>query len=219
MSRLFKTGAAAPFYGACVFERMSEETIMDIRSRMTPAAESAARIVLEVPGEKMDAPTPCPDWDVRALVNHLIFWSARGESAARKMRPAGPGEDHDFTAEPGWAERFAEQARRTARAWQDPAAWEGNTSLTGNKEGMPAGFIAGIVFGECVLHGWDLAVATGREPAFPDPVLQAAWEQVVSTAEMSRQYGALGPEVAVPEDAPLLDRLLGMSGRDPHWKP
>ncbi|GAA4362617.1 TIGR03086 family metal-binding protein [Actinomadura verrucosospora] len=192
---------------------------MDIRSQMTPAAEAAARIVLEVPEERMDAPTPCPDWDVRALLNHLIFWSARGETAARKAPPAGPGEDHDFTAEPGWAERFAEQARRTAEAWQDPAAWEGNTSLTGNKEGMPAGFIAGIVFGECVLHGWDLAVAAGREPAFPEPVLQAAWQQVASTAEISRQYGALGPEVAVPDDASLLDRLLGLSGRDPYWKP
>ncbi|MBB6394332.1 uncharacterized protein (TIGR03086 family) [Actinomadura coerulea] len=198
---------------------MSEEEAMEIRSQMTPAAEAAARIVLEIPEEKMDAPTPCPDWDVRALLNHLIFWTSRGESAARKAPPAGPAEDHDFTAEPGWAERFAEQARRTAEAWQDPAAWEGNTSLTGNKEGMPAGFIGGIVLGECVLHGWDLAVAAGREPAFPEPVLRAAWEQVVSTAEISRQYGALGPEVAVPEDAPLLDRLLGMSGRDPYWKP
>ncbi|MGI5202210.1 TIGR03086 family metal-binding protein [Spirillospora sp. CA-108201] len=192
---------------------------MDIRSRLTPAAEAAARIVLEVPEERMGAPTPCPEWDVRALVNHLALWSARGETAARKAPPAGPGEDHDLTAEPGWAERFAEQARRTAEAWQDPAAWEGNTSLTGNKEGMPAGFIAGIVLGEYVLHGWDLAVATGREPTFPEPVVQAAWEQIASTAEISRQYGVIGPEVAVPDDAPMLDRVLGLSGRDPRWKP
>ncbi|WP_433478879.1 TIGR03086 family metal-binding protein [Spirillospora sp. CA-142024] len=192
---------------------------MDIRSQMLPAAEAAARIVLEIPETKMDAPTPCPDWDVRALVNHLILWNGRGEAAARRLPVAGPGEDHDFTAEPHWAERFAEQARKTAEAWQDPAAWEGNTSLTGNKEGMPAEFIAGIVFGECVAHGWDLAVATGGEPAFPPPVVQAAWEQIVPTAEMSRRYGALGAEIPVPEDAPLLDRVLGMAGRDPHWKP
>ncbi|MGW2313683.1 maleylpyruvate isomerase N-terminal domain-containing protein, partial [Actinomadura luteofluorescens] len=76
---------------------------MDIRSQMVPAAQAAARIVLEVPEERLEAPTPCPDWDVRALLNHLIFWSARGESAARRTPPAGPGEDHDFTAEPGWA--------------------------------------------------------------------------------------------------------------------
>ncbi|TDD60407.1 TIGR03086 family protein [Actinomadura darangshiensis] len=192
---------------------------MDIRSRMAPAAQAAARVVLEVPGAELDAPTPCPDWDVRALVNHLILWTGRGETAARRLPVSGPGEDHDFTAEPGWAQRFEEQARRTAEAWQDPAAWEGDTSLTGNKVGMPAAFIAGIVFGEYVLHGWDLAAATGRESGFPPPVVEAAWEQIAATADMSRQYGVFGPEVAVPEDAPLLDRVLGLSGRDPHWKP
>ncbi|QKG27448.1 hypothetical protein ACTIVE_9103 [Actinomadura verrucosospora] len=192
---------------------------MDVRRQMRPAADAAARIVLEVPQDRLDAPTPCPGWDVRALVNHLILWNGRGETAARREPVTGPGEDHDFTAEPGWAERFEEQARRTAEAWSDPAAWEGNTSLTGNKEGMPAGFIAGIVFGECVVHGWDLAVATGREPGFPPEVVEAAWEQLVPTAEISRKYGAFGPEVAVPEDAPLLDRVLGLAGRDPYWKP
>ncbi|GAA2123816.1 TIGR03086 family metal-binding protein [Actinomadura napierensis] len=192
---------------------------MDVRSRMRPAADAAARIVLEIPQDRLSDPTPCPGWDVRAMVNHLILWNARGETAARKEPTTGPGEDHDFTAEPGWAERFEEQARRTADAWSDPAAWEGNTSLTGNKEGMPAAFIAGIVFGECVVHGWDLAAATGRDPAFPPEVVEAAWEQLVPTAEMSREYGAFGPEIPVPEDAPLLDRLLGLAGRDPHWKP
>ncbi|MFA1551284.1 TIGR03086 family metal-binding protein [Actinomadura chokoriensis] len=192
---------------------------MDVRSRMLPAAEAAARIVLEVPAARMDDPTPCPDWDVRGLVNHLILWNGRGEAAAHRAPVTGPGEDHDFTAEPGWAERFGEQARKTAEAWQDPAAWEGRTSLSGTGEGMPAEFIAGILFVECVLHGWDLAVATGRDPGFSPEVVRTAWDQVVPMAEMSRRYGVFGAEVPVPEDAPLLDRVLGASGRDPHWKP
>ncbi|GAA1826182.1 TIGR03086 family metal-binding protein [Actinomadura chokoriensis] len=198
---------------------MSEAKIMDIRNLMLPAAEAAGRIVMEIPAEKMDAPTPCPDWDVRGLVNHLILWSGRGEAAAHRAPVTGPGEDHDFTAEPGWAERFGEQARTTAEAWQDPAAWEGSTSLTGNPDGMPAGFIAGILFVESVVHGWDLAAAIGRDPGMPPEVVRGAWEQVVPMAEMSRQYGVFGAEVPVPEDAPLLDRVLGAAGRDPHWKP
>ncbi|SFQ39383.1 MULTISPECIES: TIGR03086 family metal-binding protein [Actinomadura] len=191
----------------------------NIRTQMPAAAEAAGRIVLAIPESGLDAPTPCPDWDVRGLAGHLILWTGRGETAAHRLPPTGPGEDHDFTAEAGWAERFAEQARKTAEAWQDPAAWEGNTSLTGNKEGMPAGFIAGILLGEWVMHGWDLAVATGREPAFPPAVVEAAWEQISATAEMSRQYGAIGAEVPVPGDAPLLDRVLGKAGRDPSWRP
>ena len=192
---------------------------MDVRSQMLPAAEAAARIVLEIPEVKLDAPTPCAGWDVRALVNHMILWSARGEAAARKLPVTGPGEDHDFTAEPRWAQRYEEQVRKTAEAWQDPAAWEGGTCVTGGKEGMPAVFIGGILFGECVAHGWDLAVAAGREPAFPSGVVRAAWEQLVPTAEVGREYGAFGAEVPVPEDAPLLDRFIGLSGRDPHWRP
>lgn len=219
MSRFFKTRAASPPYRGHMFELMSEEKAMDIRSQMLPAAEVAARIVLRIPEAELDAPTPCPEWDVRALVNHLILWSGRGESAARKAPPTGPGEDHDFTSESGWAELFEEQSRKTAEAWQDPAAWEGETSLTGGAKGMPAGFIGGIVFVESVLHGWDLAVATGSEPEFAPETVQAAWEQTVAMADVSRQYGVFGPEVPVAEDAPLLDRLLGLAGRDPRWRP
>ncbi|MFI0373554.1 TIGR03086 family metal-binding protein [Actinomadura sp. 1N219] len=192
---------------------------MDIRNQMLPASLAAARIVRRVPEGLMDAPTPCADWDVRALINHLVLWVGRGETAARKLPPTGPDEGHDHTAEPGWADRFEEQARKAAEAWQDPAAWEGNTSLTGNKDGMPAEFIAGILHGECVLHGWDLAVATGQDPALPPETVQAAWERTLATADMTREYKLFGEEVPVPEDAPLLDRLIGLTGRDPHWKP
>ncbi|WUI03805.1 TIGR03086 family metal-binding protein [Spirillospora sp. NBC_00431] len=192
---------------------------MDIRNLMPPASAAAARIVGRVPEGLLDAPTPCPDWDVRALVNHLILWTGRGETAARRLPPAGPDEGHDFTAEPGWAARFDAQARATAEAWQNPAAWAGNTSLTGDKDGMPADFIAGILFGEFVLHGWDLAVATGQDPGLPPEIVQAAWERTAATAEMAREYKVFGEEVPVPADAPLLDRLAGLAGRDPHWKP
>jgi uncharacterized protein (TIGR03083 family) len=81
-----------------MFERMSEGVVMDIRRQMRPAADAAARIVLETPEDRLDAPTPCSGWDVRALVNHLILWNGRGETAARREPVTGPGEDHDFSA-------------------------------------------------------------------------------------------------------------------------
>ncbi|WP_433324256.1 TIGR03086 family metal-binding protein [Spirillospora sp. CA-294931] len=193
---------------------------METRSLMVPAAEAAARIVRDVPTDRLDAPTPCPDWSVRDVVNHLIYWSARGATAAHKQQPPpGPGEDHDFTAEGDWAELYAVQVRKSAEAWSEAAAWEGQTSLSGAQPGMPAPMIGGMLLGECVLHGWDLAVATGQPAAFPGEIVQAAYDQLVPTAEMGRQYDAFGPEVPVPDTAPLLDRLLGLSGRDPRWKP
>ncbi|WP_329520325.1 TIGR03086 family metal-binding protein [Spirillospora sp. NBC_01491] len=191
---------------------------MELRSLMVPAADGVARIVRGVPDGRLGSPTPCPDWDVRALLNHLILWTGRAGTAARKQPPPAPGEDHDFTAEPGWAERFAVQARETAEAWTDPAAWEGDTSLSGGG-GMSAAYIGGIVFGEFVLHGWDLAVATGQHPDLPADLVEAAHRQLVPTAAMAREYAVFGPEVPVPEESPQLDRLLGLSGRDPDWKP
>ncbi|MBW8486115.1 TIGR03086 family metal-binding protein [Actinomadura parmotrematis] len=192
---------------------------MELREAMAPGAEYAAGIVRGVPADLMEAPTPCGDWDVRTLLNHLILWSGRGEDAARKRAPEGPGEEHDFTVGDGWADAFAAQALRTARAWDDAAAWDGDTSLTGASPGMPAAVIGGMVFGEWILHGWDLARATGQD-AVPAPALvEVAYAGVLPIAEMARQYEAFGPEIAVPEDAPVLDRLLGATGRDPHWKP
>jgi uncharacterized protein (TIGR03086 family) len=194
---------------------------MEFRSLMVPAAETATRIVRGVPADRLDAPTPCPGWDVRALINHMTYWAGPAATAARKEQPpAGVEEGHDFTADGDWADLYAERARAMAEAWTAPEAWEGKTSLTGNPEGMPASVIGGMMLGECVLHGWDLAVATGQDTAAITPELvAAAYEQLEPTAEMGREYKAFGERVEVPESAPLLDRLLGLSGRDPYWKP
>jgi uncharacterized protein (TIGR03086 family) len=194
---------------------------MNTRGLMLPAAAEAARIVGNVTAGQLDAPTPCPGWDVRALINHMITWAGPGETAARKEPPAGGkvDEDRDFVAEGGWAERYTGLVTRMAQAWQDPAAFEGDTSLTGNPDGMPAPVIFWMMTGECVLHGWDLAAATGQETRFPDELIEITYERTIPTAEMAREYEAFGEEVKVPESAPVLDRLLGLTGRDPHWKP
>lgn len=192
---------------------------MTMRTLVASAAEAAARVMLAVPADRLDAPTPCPDWDVRALVNHMVFWSGRIEGAARKQPPpADPAGARDFTADGDWAERYAQNVRKAAVAWSDPAAWEGTTDVTGRGP-MPAAVVGGIVFVECVLHGWDLAVATGQQAEFDDDVVRTAYEHLERTAEAGRRYGAFGPQVAVPDTAPLFDRLLGLSGRDPHWRP
>ena len=70
------------------------------------------------------------------------------------------------------------------------------------------------------MHGWDLAVATGQT-FDPDPdALQACYEFTLAAAEPGApRDGLFGPIVAVPDDAPLLDRASGLAGRDPAWTP
>jgi uncharacterized protein (TIGR03086 family) len=159
---------------------------------------------------------------VGVLVNHLIYWTgvvghAAGLKRTRGQRADEPAEGHEFTAEPGWAEAYAARSAQTAAAWSEPDAWQGETSLTGGG-GMPAAFVGGIVLGEWLLHGWDLAVATGRQLHVDDEVAAALYEDIAGRAEMARRYEVFGPEVAVPADAPLFDRALGLAGRDPGWK-
>ncbi|HEY0541961.1 MAG TPA: TIGR03086 family metal-binding protein [Actinoallomurus sp.] len=191
---------------------------MELRTLMVRAVETSTGVVLGIGPEMLDRPTPCPEYDVRALLGHLSAWMTERARAAAVKRPITGAPDESFVPEPGWADRYAEAARAAAVAWSEPAAWEGTGSLSGAME-MPAEMIGGLVFSEFLLHGWDLAAATGQKYALDDDLAVALFDQVSSMAGMARQYGAFGPEVPVPASAPLADRALGLAGRDPAWTP
>ncbi|MFG2039526.1 hypothetical protein [Dactylosporangium sp. NPDC048998] len=84
---------------------------------------------------------------------------------------------------------------------------------------LPADLVGGMVLGEFVLHGWDLARALGVPVGWSDDVLRLLYAEIARSADQGRSMGVYGPEVPVPPDSPLLERALGLSGRDPHWTP
>ena len=103
-------------------------------------------------------------------------------------------------------------------AWSAPEAWRGMTSMGGPQE-MPARMIGAMAVGEVVVHGWDLARATGQQVAWDETLLEFLYDEVAKTAELGREMRAYGAEVTVPRTAPVLDRMLGLTGRDPQWRP
>ena len=180
------------------------------------AAATFADVVAGLPDEGLGAPTPCPDYDVAGLLGHLLHRGPQLVGAASKEGvPAG----EQVPADPAtWRAALVALVDRLAEAWSQPAAWEGTTRIEGPME-MPASTIGGIVLAEMVVHGWDLARATGQQPTWPGPLLDQVHQDMTAMAEMGRRMGAFGPEVAVSADASPLDRLLGVVGRDPAWTP
>jgi uncharacterized protein (TIGR03086 family) len=177
----------------------------DMMPLMTRATELTAELVSGVRQEQLGYPTPCAKFDVKGLINHLEWVAEMFGSLDKGPRvEQGP-----------YAGDFPERARRTLAAWSRPGAWEGTSPAMG----LPKTTLGHMWLVDMIVHGWDLSRATGQEYG-PDPeAVSRALRFTDQMVEMGRQRGAFGPPVAVPDDAPPFDRLLGLIGRDPSWTP
>jgi len=184
---------------------------------LTPAAAEVARIVAGVREDQLTDPTPCADLPVAAVLHHLSTLSVAFRGAADKVpQPPGPYPDADCLP-PDWRERLPEQLDALAVAWRAPSAGEGSTEIAGMT--MPSQAVAVIALNEVLVHGWDVAVATGQPYGADDDAARACLEfaRHVADAAPDMRNAMYGPVVPVPDDAPPFDRLLGQTGRDPGW--
>ncbi|MFE4976331.1 TIGR03086 family metal-binding protein [Kitasatospora sp. NPDC056651] len=182
------------------------------------AASAAAAVAAAVPpGRPLDAPTPCAEFDTRALINHWVLYTSHGlEHRARRVELPAELSARDFTADADWRSAYAAQLERAVAAWADPAVWEGDVDLGGAP--VPAVGIARMLVLELLLHGWDVARATGGRIEVDGELALLAGEIAAENAELYRQYAGFAEPVALPEDASAWDRALAASGRDPRWK-
>ncbi|GGQ40235.1 TIGR03086 family metal-binding protein [Streptomyces mutabilis] len=184
-----------------------------------PQTRVLARLAEGVSDARLADPTPCPDLAVRNLLGHLTGLAVAFRDAARKDLGVTTDTSPEASVPdigPDWREELPKVLGELAEAWRDPDAWTGMTRAGGID--LPGEVAGAVVADELVVHGWDLARATGQEYA-PDPAaLQASYGLLAASAEESdRDAGTFGPVVPVPADAPLLDRAVGLSGRDPRW--
>ncbi|WP_199431542.1 TIGR03086 family metal-binding protein [Qaidamihabitans albus] len=183
------------------------------------AAGEFRRVVLGVRPDQLAECTPCAGYDIRGLLNHLLYWSPRLAAAARKepAPPADGGEEAARLVEGDWAGRLLALTDDLVGALGAAGAGEGTTTMGGDS--LPAAMVERMALCEFVLHGWDLAMAA-RLPFDPAPAVAEATEEVMrEMAGQGRAMKVFGPEVPVAADAPALHRALGLSGRDPAWEP
>ncbi|TXS43853.1 TIGR03086 family protein [Streptomyces sp. uw30] len=190
---------------------------------LTQSIGLVVKAVDEAPPAKYQDPTPCSDYTVKDLVNHiammLLLTRDAGTRAASDsaLLTANPVPFLAGRPKSDWAVLVADKAEPAVRAWSEPTAWDGDASLGGRP--MAASALGEILIAEFAMHAWDIAVATAQSIHVPKSLAVAAFETYTREAPRMRGLGLLADEVLPHTDASPFDCALGLSGRDPRWSP
>jgi len=182
-----------------------------------------ATLVEGVPDGPLDGPTPCPAYDLADLLDHIRTLTLAFTAAATKetegighLPPSGDGS----RLGDDWRSQMPQALGALAAAWRAPEAWTGMTQVGGAD--MPGGAAGVIVLDELVVHAWDLARSTGQDYDADPASLAVAhgWLTELTAPEHSAMRDLIfGPVFDVVDEEPLVDRVLGLTGRDPGWSP
>ncbi len=189
-----------------------------------PVLEALAGVV-DVPAASLGAPTPCASYTVADLRDHVLGWLQHFATAVTDPDRVAPRDDPD-------AYRAADDPRPLPDVVLGAGEAIERATLAGvagrrvvmSQSAMDGDAVLAMALGEYLVHGWDLARATGRDWPVPEQACRAALEffgGMITPEYRSADGGGgfFGPEVEVRHDAPALDRLLGFAGRDPQWSP
>jgi uncharacterized protein (TIGR03086 family) len=185
---------------------------MDVLERIDKASQAALGVIPGIQAEHLQKQTPCTDWDVHALMDHMIgsmrFFAAR---AAGDMK-ASPQPVSTTSCEEA-AQQLRDGIKAAAEAWHRPGALDGTLQAPWGE--VPAEFMANITVTEMLMHGWDLAHATGQRMTVDDAFAEDQLTLARAALTPDRRAPAFGPEVQAPPNAPAIHRLAAFMGRQP----
>jgi uncharacterized protein (TIGR03086 family) len=177
-------------------------------------AAEVSRIVTGVRQDQLTDPTPCTGTSVAGILDHLVGLTLGFRLGAEKVPQYGsPRADADQLPV-DWRALLPDQLDALVAAWREPAAWEGVTVVGGAE--LPGAAMGVVAANEVLVHGWDLAVASGQSYR-ADPATAEACLSFVGQVPAEMRSSMFGQIVPVAGDAPVFDRLLGLTGRDPGW--
>jgi uncharacterized protein (TIGR03086 family) len=189
-----------------------EPTVVELHGK---AVEAFRSLVHKVPADAWSAPTPCADWDVRTLVNHVVgeeLWTVP-LLEGRTIAEVGDRFDGDVLgALP--TDVVDSAAKAAVVAFEEPGAHDRTVSLSFGE--TPAAEYGMQLIADHVIHGWDLAVATGADAQMDDDLLGALTGWFAEREDLYRGGGAIAerPSVAITN---AQEELLVAFGRDPGW--
>jgi uncharacterized protein (TIGR03086 family) len=153
--------------------------------------------------QRLDADTPCDDWDVATLMNHMLDTQRYFVSAARGEDASPPSPNPPTLLRDDPVAEFDAGRAELLSAYGAPGVIE------------KTGPSLGIAFSDQLLHGWDLAKATVQDATMPKGLPEAAYEMIHGRFTDDQRKGVFKPEVKVPESASAQDKLLAYTGRNP----
>jgi uncharacterized protein (TIGR03086 family) len=182
---------------------------------MHTGAGRLTALVRAVPDDALGNPTPCSEYTVGDLLDHIsgfaVGITAAGRKDERGMNPPAPGSAANLGGD--WRTRIPAELRELATTWDDPAAYEG---MTGGPLDMPGEMAATVGVEELCIHGWDLARAIGEPFEATTPELDVV-DHFFSLFGDQPRGEAYAPAVET-SSADRLTKALAFSGRDPGWR-
>jgi uncharacterized protein (TIGR03086 family) len=187
---------------------------MDRIDLLNRVMDDARTLVDSVTPRELDQPTPCTEWDVRGLIQHMAgVCSVFGDAVAGR-EPAGqfgstPAPDSDPVS------AFDAASRALTQAWQAPGVMDRTLKLPFGE--TPAEMGINVVIADQLVHAWDLATALGRPFTMNQKAAEASLQmmQQIMKPEYRGPGRGFAEEVPCSPDASLQERLLAFSGRQP----
>jgi uncharacterized protein (TIGR03086 family) len=193
---------------------MTSSTEPDITACHRAALDATREVVAGIDAAAYAQPTPCADWDVQALLNHLVagnWWAAR-LARGETIEAVGDAYDGDVLT-PSALGAYDESALAAASAFEAPGALDAPCAVSYGP--VPGSVYAGHRFLDVAVHGWDLAVATGQPSPLEPALVDACWQVLEPQLDLLHASGMFGTEQPAPPGADATERLLRTLGRTP----
>jgi uncharacterized protein (TIGR03086 family) len=188
--------------------------MIDIAARHRQALVTTRPVVAAIDPDQLTEPTPCADWNVGELLDHLVSgnWWAAELARGVTIDEVGSRLDGDQVGDDP-LDAYDRSAEAAAAAFEAPGALDAPCAVSYGP--VPGSVYAGHRFMDVLIHGWDLAAATGQDRTLDPALVDACWSEVEPQVEMIRGSGMFGNAISIPPRADPQTRLLAALGRCP----